>query len=218
MNKARPKLTYANVMSTIAVVVAVGGGTAFAATKLITGKEIKNSSITGVDIKDGTLGAAELSPAAKSILKGSAGPQGPQGLQGPAGAAGVIGTTGPKGDPGRSALSTLLPGEKLTGGFNVDAHATAGGQDFRQWAAFPISTATTPLVTAAVDDAACTGTAAAPTAPAGKVCVYTYVANNATLQVFPSPQAAGTRGFVVGVASLAAGDTFAIGSWAYTAP
>ena len=102
-------------MSTIAVAVAVGGGTAFAATQLITGKEIKNSSITGADIKDGTLGAAEFSRAAKSVLKGSAGPQGPQGptgVAGVAGVAGVSGAIGPKGDPGRSALAILLPRER----------------------------------------------------------------------------------------------------------
>ena len=100
----------------------------------------------------------------------------------------------------------------------MDSHATAAGQDFRQWAPFPIAMAATPMVAAAAGDATCTGSAAAPTAPAGKVCVYTYVANNATLQVFPSPQAAGTHGFVVGVSSLAAGDTFAIGSWAVSDP
>lgn len=85
----------------IALVVAlVATGTAGAAAKLITGAQVKDSSLTGKDIKNGSLTASEFArgqlPAG---AQGPAGPQGAAGPQGPAGAAGATGPAGPKGDP-----------------------------------------------------------------------------------------------------------------------
>ena len=68
----------------------VGAGTAGAA-KLITGKQVRNGSLTGADIKAGSLGTDRLSPGARSSLKGDAGPAGAVGPQGPAGADGADG-------------------------------------------------------------------------------------------------------------------------------
>ncbi|MCW2973048.1 MAG: hypothetical protein JWN72_1321, partial [Thermoleophilia bacterium] len=64
--RRRPRLSYANVMSTFAVFAALGG-TAFAAAPLITGKEIKDSSITSADVKNRSL--TELDFAASSLAK-----------------------------------------------------------------------------------------------------------------------------------------------------
>jgi hypothetical protein len=72
------------------------GGTAYAAVT-VTGKNIKDGTVTGKDVKNRSLGKSKLSATALSSLTGERGPQGPEGLRGPAG---PIGQTGPQGDPG----------------------------------------------------------------------------------------------------------------------
>lgn len=79
--------------------VLVLGDTATAA-KLITGKQIKNSSLTGADIKNGSVGPVDLSAAAKSATKGIAGPAGPTGAPGAKGDANAPGAKGDTGAPG----------------------------------------------------------------------------------------------------------------------
>lgn len=71
----------------LVALVAVGAGTA-AAAKLITGKQVKNRSLTGADIKKNSLGPVVLSAAAKSTLKGATGEPGAKGADGAAGATG----------------------------------------------------------------------------------------------------------------------------------
>ena len=50
----RRRLTYANVMSSIAAFLALGG-TATAATVVITGRDVKDGSLTGADVRDRSL-------------------------------------------------------------------------------------------------------------------------------------------------------------------
>jgi hypothetical protein len=83
----RAHLTYANVMATVAVFIALGGSS-YAAIK-ITGRDVANNSLTSADIKDGSLRTKDLG---KNVLRG--GPQGEPGV------AGSPGPEGPKGDPG----------------------------------------------------------------------------------------------------------------------
>ena len=88
MNLIRTRLTYANVMSTIAVFLVLGGGAAFAASQLgkntvgtkqlkknaVTAAKIKkgavnsakvvDGSLTGVDIADGSIGGADIANSA----------------------------------------------------------------------------------------------------------------------------------------------------------
>lgn len=70
MKRLRKRLTYANVMSSIAVFLVLGGGAAFAAGKLaknsvgtkqlknnaVTTKKIKNNAVTGAKVKESSLG------------------------------------------------------------------------------------------------------------------------------------------------------------------
>ncbi len=80
------------------------GGSAYAAVT-VTGKNIKDGTITGRDVKTRSLGTSKLSATAVSSLtgdRGPAGPQGPQGQKGPQGPAGPTGEIGPKGDIGPS--------------------------------------------------------------------------------------------------------------------
>lgn len=54
----RAKLTYANVMSTLAVFIALGGSSYAALT--ITGRDVKNSSLTYRDLKRNTIGGSRV--------------------------------------------------------------------------------------------------------------------------------------------------------------
>ena len=67
MRQSRQHLTYANVMSTIAVVLALGGATAFAASTLsrnsVGTKQLKTGAVTGVKVKDGSLSGADVDVA-----------------------------------------------------------------------------------------------------------------------------------------------------------
>lgn len=83
-----------------------GAGTATAA-KLITGAQVKDSSLTGADIKDRSLSVREFGGIGAS--EGAPGPPGPQGLPGPQGARGPQGADGTRGPTGAK-------GEKGDGG------------------------------------------------------------------------------------------------------
>jgi hypothetical protein len=81
------------------------GGTAYAAVT-VTGKNIKDGTVTGRDVKNRSLGTSKLSATAVGSLTGDRGPAGPegppgpQGLKGDQGPDGPIGQTGAKGDTG----------------------------------------------------------------------------------------------------------------------
>ena len=89
------RLTYANVMATVALFVALGGSSYAAVT--LTGKNIKNESLTGADVKNRSLSAKEFSPGALPAgtrgPQGERGPAGPQGERGPQGATGTVDTS-----------------------------------------------------------------------------------------------------------------------------
>lgn len=89
MHQIRKRLTYANVMSSIAVFLLVGGGTAFAVTQLpknsVGTKQLKNNAVTGAKVKNGSLLSADFK--AGQIPTGPQGPKGDPGPTGPAGTA-----------------------------------------------------------------------------------------------------------------------------------
>lgn len=105
-----PRLSYANVMSTVAVFLALGG-TSYAVTKLpkgsvgarelgkgaVTTEKLAKAAVTGETVRDGSIAGADL--AAGALVPG---PRGPRGSQGPAGKDGANGTNG------TSAGETLL--------------------------------------------------------------------------------------------------------------
>jgi hypothetical protein len=88
------RLSYANVISTLCLVLVLGGGTAYAATQLA-----KNSVGTN-QLKNGAVTPAKLSGAAKQTMTGPTGPTGPKGATGARGATGAAGGKGEKGDRG----------------------------------------------------------------------------------------------------------------------
>jgi hypothetical protein len=104
MHRIRGTFGYANVVSTLCLVLLLGGGTAYAATQLL-----PKNSVGTAQIKQGAVTPAKLSPAAKRSMtgpqgqKGGPGPKGeigPRGEAGQRGDAGAKGDTGPQGDPG----------------------------------------------------------------------------------------------------------------------
>jgi hypothetical protein len=133
----RPRLSYANVTSSLALFIALGG-TGYAVTKLprnsVGATQLKANAVTSGKIRAGAVQKSDLSPSARS---GSRGPRGPAGPPGPAGAGGTGGGAGAVGEviqakrPGIASISpdaggaaalaslTLTPGSWL-----LDANTT----------------------------------------------------------------------------------------------
>ena len=99
MKSLRKHLTYANVMSTIAVFLLLGGATAIAAGGLgkntVGTKQLKKNAVTAEKVKDGSLLGADF--AAGQIPAGAKGATGSAGSAGAKGATGAAGATGPAG-------------------------------------------------------------------------------------------------------------------------
>jgi hypothetical protein len=118
----RPKLSFANVVSLLALFIALGG-TSYALVvtgktvkdRSLTAKDIKKSSLTGTEIKDKSLKAADF--AAGQLPGGAAGAQGAQGPQGVQGPTGPIGPTGAKGETGTPDTSQFFTKVESDGRF-----------------------------------------------------------------------------------------------------
>src|SRR3954469_7950210 len=96
MSHLRGRLTYSNVVATLALFVALGGSSYAAVTltgrnikdSSLTGRDVKDKSLTGRDVRNGSIEKEDLDPSLPASLRGAQGlqgPQGPQGIQGPAG-------------------------------------------------------------------------------------------------------------------------------------
>jgi hypothetical protein len=130
LRKFRSRLSYANVASSLALFLAVSGGTAFAATTIgssqirthavtgpkiatnaVTSSKIAPSSITSSDVKNGSLQSSDF--ASGQLPAGAAGAAGPAGPAGPAGA-------------GSSMNGVVSPGGTLVYGKGVAAVSVGG--------------------------------------------------------------------------------------------
>ena len=126
--RLRSKLTYANVIASIALFVALGGVSWAAVTlpansvgkrqlkrNAVTSVKVANASLTAKDFAAGQLPAGQKGAAGPTGATGAAGERGPSG---PAGPKGDRGDTGPAGPSGCDGL--LCPGTDLEAG----QHAT----------------------------------------------------------------------------------------------
>ena len=134
MKRVRGRMTYANVMSTVAVFLALGGGVAAAAglaKNSVKSKQIKAgavkraelgaNSVTAPKVANGSLLAEDFAagqlPAGP---EGPIGPTGPAGVQGPAGATSVQVRQGPEDTVAannvKAVTADCLPGERAVGG------------------------------------------------------------------------------------------------------
>jgi hypothetical protein len=120
MSRFRPRVTYANVTATLALVLALTGG-AYAATQLpknsIGHKQIKKNSIDSSDVKNRSLLSKDFK--AGQLPTGPQGSQGAQGVKGDAGQNGftnlVVRTTTVGGTFSSTGVD-CLPGERAVGG------------------------------------------------------------------------------------------------------
>ena len=115
--RLRNRLTYANVISSIALFVVLGGG-AYAATTLpknsVGAKQIKKNAVSSTKVKDGSLLKKDFKSG--QLPAGAAGPAGATGPTGPGGAAGPTGPTGPTGTTGDTGARGPSNGQFGSGG------------------------------------------------------------------------------------------------------
>ena len=214
MRTLRARLSFANVISLIALFVALGGTSYGLASGAIDSREIKNNTVRTKDVRNGSLLSRDFKAG-----------------QLPAGSRGA---TGPAGPAGRSALSALTSGETMRGVWAISSDAAAGST---QVSAIPFPVPAPQQVDSAhavvagndvVDGNGCTGTAAAPVAGRGFVCAYASATSGtlntaagfgirSTAFAFP---AAANDGSPFGFALVfnGTGTWRAYGTWAYTAP
>ncbi len=108
--RALSHLSYANVIATLALFLALGG-TAVAGTRVfVTGADVRDHSLTGVDFRNGSVGANVLTPAALLRLRGPKGSTGAAGAPGAAGPAGAAGAQGPQGPAGAGVTTSSVSG------------------------------------------------------------------------------------------------------------
>jgi hypothetical protein len=214
VKRLRAKLTYANVAATLALFVALAGGTAYAANQL--GKE----SVGTKELAKGAVTPAKLSKGAKNSLKGatgSQGSQGPKGDAGPKGEAGPRGETGLKGETGPAGpITGALPaGVTITGAFNLDDVAAAAGQRNGGAVSFILAPQTAPQVEliSGAPSVHCPGSKEAPAAAAGWLCFYRATRQN--VEEFEVNNF-GTAGVEIFAKATAGGRFYIDGSWALT--
>jgi hypothetical protein len=113
----RRRLTYANVMATIAVFIALGG-TSYAVVELsksqVKTKHIAKNAVTTGKVKDGSLLGKDFK--AGQLVAGAPGPAGPAGTQGTQGSKGDPGAKGDKGDAGPG---TRMVSSEVLGGYTT---------------------------------------------------------------------------------------------------
>jgi hypothetical protein len=81
----RPQLSYANVMSTVAVFIALGGTSYAVARNSVGNAQLRKNAVTSAKVKDRSLRKNDLAQSARVGTRGPRGLQGPSGPQGPAG-------------------------------------------------------------------------------------------------------------------------------------
>ena len=238
----RRRLTYANVVASLALVFAMSGGAYAAGRYLITStKQINPKVLRALKGASGKAGAA--GPKGAAGAGGPAGQPGAQGPQGPAGGPGKDGVEGKQGKEGKEGppgplTKTLPAGASETGAWNVASNTDDFGEAAVSTAvSFPI-----PLPEGLTEEHVffvqpkqegiefaeqCPGSVASPEAASGDFCVY---AQNLGEQLAPygipiedPSQAFNTGGTARSGANIilvpgVATPTDAYGTWAVTAP
>lgn len=208
MSVLRRHLTYANVMATLALFVALTGGAYAVATlpkNSVGTKQLRKQAVTSAKIKRGSVAADRLSSKARKSLRGR------QGVKGDAGAAGPL-------------LETLPTGRTLKGAWSMADSAASG---YAQTAiSFPIPLASSPTRTVIGlgegPTPGCPGSPSNPLAAPGNLCVYEGDKDNTSGE----PSSCGADKCGVGEdgrlgSTLMVSGTglfYSIGTWAVTAP
>jgi hypothetical protein len=216
----------------------------------VPGDRIKSNSITGKQINEKTLGTVPSATRAQRVTLADRATNAQRATNadnalalGGTAAAGYLSFAG-RGIPSGTTVTgafgigsnvtatvttTVVDPEDLTPMTPPTATSTtAMTSDIRQVVQLPgsapadLSNGTVNFAAGGADaDPSCSGTATAPTAPAGKVCLYLSSAAGTGTAVDGQaiPGLAGSRsGFVVHATNATLGETGAFGTWAYTAP
>jgi hypothetical protein len=117
LRRIRARLTYANVIATLALFIALGGSS-YAALSLpknsVKAKQIATGAVTSAEVKNGSLKSGDFNSASRAKLKG------PKGDKGAAGATNVVMRQGATVSVGvgafGSATADCQSGERATGG------------------------------------------------------------------------------------------------------
>jgi hypothetical protein len=205
----------AMIVASLALVLALGG-VSYAAGVL------PANSVGAKQLKKRAVSLRKITPAARNALRGQKGAPGP---------AGTTGAVGPKGDTGPPGpFPGLLPsGKTVRGAYTLVGTAAAAGTLATDSISFGFVLAAPPtdhfIPVAGPANAGCPGTAAAPEASPGHLCVYEAKRINAAVPATIDPvTGTGTSGSVraygaaVLTKSIAGGLFFSGGSWAVTAP
>jgi hypothetical protein len=209
---ARARLTYANVIATIALFLALGG-TGYAALKLpknsVGPQQLKKNAVTSAKVKAGSLLTSDFKSSQRRGLRGPAGPKGDSGAQGPPG----------------PVNGNLPSGATLRGVFNVDFEPDAAGEIDGDWISFGMRLPSKPAVVVQQIDAPpttnCPGTMLAPEAAPGFLCIYKFAEYSSELFVCDldcNPDIAEPYGALIYVHSTTVNRAYVEGSWAVTAP
>jgi hypothetical protein len=247
MKHLRKRLTYANVMSSIAVFLVLGGATAFAASILgkntVGSKQIKKNAVTTAKIKNGAVNSAKVldgSLTGADINLGSVGTVPSATKAGSATSAtnatnatnavnAANATHAVSADVAGSAASpaTLASGKTETGVFyGIETPgATPNSGYVSASVSFPFPLAAPPtthyLSIGASPIPACPGTAEVPTAAPGNFCAYETVNGTGTTAFVDSALSSELQKYGIGMASFVANKTSnsdLVGTWAVTAP
>ena len=205
MKRIRGKLTYANVMATTAMFIALGG-VSYATTQL------PKNSVGTKQLKNGAVTPSKISSSTREILAGQRGPAGPQGSTGAMGAAGGIG----------SAATTLASGQSESAPWS-SAGANSGpfvALRFQPPLANGLPAADLHYMGESTS-ALCPG---AGQAAVGQLCIYAAPGNPFTFNFFEDPvtgsedQNAAPYGVNMQMFAGAHETTTGGGSWTLTAP
>jgi Collagen triple helix repeat (20 copies) len=221
MKRLSGKLTYANVVATLALFLVVAGGTAFAAKQML-----PKNSVGTKQIKKEAVTPAKLSKASKAALTGAQGPKGDTGLAGPQGQKGDTGQKGDQGEPGLRGEpgpfpATLPTGKSLSGYLEILAETTPITTESASFA-FPLSTAPSVHFIASGEStpAGCTGDSTDPGAEPGNLCIFVLETANVGEAGETGPEegdeVADVRGFAVFARPQAAGIYFLKTRWVVT--
>jgi hypothetical protein len=96
IDRIRARLSYANVMATVAVFIALGGSSYAAITlprNSVGSKQLRAGAVASSEIKNRSIRTTDVAPSARNALRGQVGPQGPAGAQGATGPRGPAGPT-----------------------------------------------------------------------------------------------------------------------------
>jgi hypothetical protein len=201
--KTTPRSVPVLVIAAVCLLLASTGGAV--AGSLITSKQIKDNTITSRDIKNRTLTAKDLSKKTVTSLKG------------------------PQGAPGRNAWDVIPSGKTVTGYFYDTGFSGATPNSQVENISFPGKASSAPSAygfgadpfTESPEDAACTGSFNAPTAPAGKVCVYLDGLSgfsDAAVYRWDNASTATSTFYLTFAESAADTGNYYYGVWAYRAP